>query len=54
MNASQHKIEKEIPNMHPKGPRKYNDICGNVMLFMNLDLIVSLLLWGSDSIGYQR
>jgi hypothetical protein len=25
-----------------------NHICGNVMLFMNLDLIVSLLFWGSN------
>jgi hypothetical protein len=31
-----------------------NHICGNVMLFMSLDPVVSLLLWGVNSIGYRR
>jgi hypothetical protein len=31
-----------------------NHICGSAMLFMSLDPIVSLLLWGVISTGYQR
>jgi hypothetical protein len=31
-----------------------NHICGNAMLSMSLDPVVSLLLWGVISIGYQR
>jgi hypothetical protein len=31
-----------------------NHICGNITLFMSLGPIVSLLLWGVSSIGYQR
>jgi hypothetical protein len=31
-----------------------NHICGDAMLFMSLDPVVSLLLWGVISIEYQR
>jgi hypothetical protein len=31
-----------------------NHICGSVMLFMSLDPVVSLFLWGVISIEYQR
>ena len=31
-----------------------NHICGGIMLFMSLDPITSLLLWGVIPIGYQR
>jgi hypothetical protein len=31
-----------------------NHICGSAMLFMSLDPVVSLLLWGVISTGYQR
>jgi hypothetical protein len=31
-----------------------SDICGNTMLSMSLDPVVSLLLWGVISTGYQR
>jgi hypothetical protein len=31
-----------------------NHICGDAMLFMSLDLVVSLLLWGVISTEYQR
>jgi hypothetical protein len=31
-----------------------NHICGSTMLFMSLDPVVSLLLWGVISTGYQR